>query len=82
LNLIIAAENKVKYFLDEDIESELKCLACYCRYDIPNCVCSICSKCESTYEKNVIKFQCPICKQNNDLQSNHLPVNKFIRKLL
>ena len=83
-------ENNLKYFLNEDIESELKCLACNCRYDVPKllpaCGCSICSKCESHQKKfvenNIIKLKCPICKQTNDLMSNQLAVNKFIQKFL
>jgi hypothetical protein len=56
-----------KYYLDETIESKLRCEGCLKRYNIPkiqSCGCSICSDCEREIFKNneaLAQIECSIC---------------------
>jgi hypothetical protein len=76
-----------KYFLGSAIETELVCLSCKTRYEIPKvlpCGYTICKSCELDLIiiKDTKKIECLFCNEEHELPKNGFPINKSIANML
>jgi hypothetical protein len=76
-----------KYYLEETIESKLKCKSCQNRYNISKiqpCGCSICMDCETVIFKNnevSTEIECLICHEKYELTQKSFKLNKNLNEL-
>ena len=78
----------IKYYLEETIESKLKCESCQKKFNLPKiqpCGCSICVDCETNIlKKNQIsdEIECFICHEKYELAKTSFILNKCLINLL